>query len=100
MNRDEYIPVAVFCKYHNVSVSFITSLHELGLIGIVVTGEITYMPLSELVEAERIIRLHNDLEINKEGIAVVVGLLQRINTMQNEITMLKNRLELYEENLE
>jgi len=36
------------------------------------------------------------MDINLEGIETVTHLLQRINLLQNEIIVLKNRLRLYE----
>jgi hypothetical protein len=51
---------------------------------------------SQLNELEKIIRLYYELDINLEGIETVIHLLQRINDMQDEITLLKNRLRLHE----
>ena len=39
--------------------------------------------------------LISDLDINLEGIAVITRLLKRMEKMQNEITQLKNKLDLY-----
>jgi hypothetical protein len=46
---------------------------------------------------EKIVRLYYDLDINIEGIDAVINLLQRMEDMQHEIVLLKNRLRLYEE---
>jgi hypothetical protein len=59
--------------------------------------EIEYLPLTELADAEKLIRLYDELEINPEGIDVVIHLLRRIKDMQIQIQMLENRLCLYEE---
>ncbi|MDB5120311.1 MAG: MerR family transcriptional regulator [Sphingobacteriales bacterium] len=96
MDTKEFIPVATFCYHHNVEISFIMSLQEHGLIDIVNIDENQCIPIKYLVEAEKFVRLHNELEINTEGIDAVYQLLQRINEMQNEISFLKNRLNLYE----
>jgi hypothetical protein len=42
------------------------------------------------------IRMHQELDVNIEGIDVVFNLLQKIDGLQNELTALKNRLRLYE----
>jgi hypothetical protein len=42
------------------------------------------------------IRIHKELDINTEGIDVVFNLLQKIDTLQNELISTKNRLRLYE----
>ena len=97
MDTQEFIPVDIFCRHHSVEVSFISSLQEFGLIEITQVNETQYIPLSQLTEAEKLVRMHNELEINTEGIDVVTHLLQRIRNMQEEIRLLRNRLGLYEE---
>ena len=51
---------------------------------------------SQLPKFEKVVRLHYDLQINFEGIDVIANLLERINRIQEENTILKNRLRLYE----
>ena len=90
------IPANEFCVYHNIEISFLNSLQEAGLIEITTIEETEYIPESQLTELEKIVRLYYELDINLEGIETVMNLLQRINDMQDEITLLKNRLRLYE----
>jgi cytochrome c peroxidase len=66
------------------------------LIEITIIKEAEYIHESQLNELEKIVRLYYEMDINLEGIETVIHLLQRINDMQNEITLLKNRLRLYE----
>ena len=96
MDSKEFIPVTIFCHQHEVQVSFINSLRDFGLIEIMIIDACECIPLSELVVAEKLIRLHDELDINLEGIDVVTHLLHRISGMQEEIRYLKNRLSLYE----
>ena len=51
----------------------------------------------ELPRLERIVRLHDELDINLEGIDVINYLLQRIEEMRQEIITLKNQLSFYRE---
>ncbi len=95
---ENLIPAYEFCANHNIEISFIHSLQETGLIEITTIEETGYIPSSQLQELERIVRLHYDLDINLEGIETINHLLQRINEMQDEITILRNRLRLYETN--
>lgn len=97
MNNQEFILIDTFCQQHELEISFINSLQDFGLIEVVQINEVNCISVSQLVEVEKIIRLHKDLEINNEGIDVVLQLLQRINNMQNEIILLKNKLNLYED---
>jgi hypothetical protein len=96
MNKGNMIPANEFCTYHNIEISFLNSLEEAGLIEITTLEETEYIPESQLYELEKIVRLYYELDINLEGIETVMHLLQRINNMQDEITLLKNRLRLYE----
>ena len=97
MQTHDLVAVQQFCSSHNLEVSFIEILQQHGLIEITTIAETTYLPASELPHAERIARLHHELGINIEGIDAIKYLLRRIESMQEEITTLKNKLSLYEE---
>jgi hypothetical protein len=97
--RAEYlIAVDEFCAIHNIEVSFISSLQENGLIEIRSIRETGFIESSQLQQLEKILRFYYELGINIEGVASITYLLQRINSMQDEIISLKNRLRLYETN--
>lgn len=99
MDLQEFIPVRVFCLYHSVEVSFISSLHDFNLVEIIESGNEKYIRLSELPQVEKIVRLHNDLAINTEGVDVVLHLLRKIKAMQNEIVLLKSKLSIFDTGL-
>ncbi|MCE5346144.1 MAG: chaperone modulator CbpM [Bacteroidales bacterium] len=96
MNKGNMIPANEFCASHNIEITFINSLQEAGLIEVTTINETEYIHESQLNELEKIVRLYYELDINLEGIETVTHLLQRINDMQDEIMLLKNRLRLYE----
>jgi len=96
METQEFIPIDVFCIQHGVEIAFISSLHEFGLIEVVRINEAEYIPVSQLGETEKLLRLHDELEVNLEGIDVITHLLHRVKEMQSEIQLLKNRLRFYE----
>ncbi len=96
MNKANLIPANEFCASHNIEISFIDSLHEAGMIEITIIEETEYIQENQLYELEKIVRLYYELDINLEGIETVLQLLQRISNMQDEITLLKNRLRLFE----
>jgi hypothetical protein len=96
MKKGNMIPAYEFCASHNIEISFINSLLDAGLIEMTTIEETEYIHESQLHELEKIVRLYYELDINLEGIETVINLLQRINNMQDEITLLKNRLRLYE----
>ncbi len=96
MERYNYIEVNEFCISHGVTTQFMLELHEYGLIEIIQKKDIQYFSNKELPKAEKIIRLYSDLDINLAGIEVIHDLLKRIEGMQDEIIMLKNKLGFYE----
>lgn len=96
MLKKQLISADDFCINHNIEISFISSLHENGLIDITTIDETVYIYPNQLPQLEKISRLHYDLGINLEGIETITYMLDRIDEMQNEITILQNRLRLYE----
>jgi hypothetical protein len=96
MKRDDVVLANEFCGYHNIELSFIHSLEKHGMIETIVSEEKIYLPVSALDRLEKIIRLHVELDINIEGIETITYLLDRMQTMQEQITQLTNRLKAYE----
>jgi hypothetical protein len=96
MYKEKLIPANEFCTSHNIEFSFISSLQETGLIEITMIEETEFIPVNQLQQLEKFVRLYHELDINLEGIDTITHLLNRINDMQDEITALENRLRLYE----
>jgi chaperone modulatory protein CbpM len=96
MDMKKLISAHEFCASHNIEISFIHSLEETGLIEITIIKESGFIPVDQLQQLERIVRLYNELGINIEGIDTINHLLLRIINLQDEVTGLKNRLRLFE----
>jgi hypothetical protein len=96
MYKEKLIPASDFCANHNIEITFISSLQEMGLIEITTIEETGYIYTSQLQELEKIVRMYFELDINLEGIETITHLLKRINTLQDEITALRNQLSLHE----
>ncbi|MEO5682094.1 MAG: chaperone modulator CbpM [Chitinophagaceae bacterium] len=96
MENNDLIPVDHFCVTHSIELSFITSLHQYGLVEITSIEEQAYLNESQLCDVEKFIRLHYDLDINLEGIEAIGHLLEKIKELQARHTHLQNRLGLYE----
>ena len=96
MLSDDLVLADDFCTYYDVNVGFVLSLHQMGLIEIVSLEEKPHISHDQLPRLEQLLRLHSDLSINPEGIDVVCNLLDKIRSMQVEISSLKNRLDMYE----
>jgi len=89
---ENLIATTDICTYHEVEYTFISSLRDAGLVELRVIEETTFLPESELQKLERMIRLHNELEINIAGIEAITHLLERVEQMQEEMRRLRNRV--------
>jgi len=92
----EKISLQSFCITHQVEQQFVESLYSTGLITVVTEEEEMFIEESQLPELEKLTRLHQDLNINYEGIEALAHLLKKVETMKEEIRQLKNRLRFYE----
>ncbi len=97
MENTDMVMLDDFCASHRVEISFIRSLEENGLIETVAVNETLYITSNDLPRLERITRLHQDLNINPEGIDVINHLLNHLDEMKQEIGRLRNRLSFYED---
>lgn len=90
--ENEEILLEEFCTYHEVEVSFIRDLGDSGLIQVSRVEESTFIPVDEMPKAERFIRMHYDLNINLEGLETIDHLLHKMESLQQEVRRLQNRL--------
>jgi hypothetical protein len=96
MQEENSISANEFCLHHNIEVSFIQSLQEYGLVEITTSQEGSFITINQLGEVEKLMRLHYDLNINFEGIDAITHLLKKLQSMEDEMLRLKNKLRLYE----
>jgi hypothetical protein len=98
MQKENLIDVNEFCINHDIEISFIQSVKQTGLIEITTIKEAWYIDADQLHELEKIVRFYYEMDINLEGIETITHLLRQINSMQDEIVALKNRIRLYDVN--
>ncbi len=92
MAAKNYISIDTICTHYEVTSLFIENLQDAGLIKLVEYQQVKCLPHTSLHNFERIIRLHKELQLNSEGIDVVLNLLERIELQQEEIKKLRNHL--------
>lgn len=96
MGENQYILIKTICVQYNLEPDFLEELQGVGLLQIVDIEQERFIHQEALSDLERIIRIHNELNVNIEGIDVVFNLLKKVNTLQSEVSILKNRLYFYE----
>ena len=97
MEKQFLISVVHLCENYNIQLSFITDLNEMGLVEIISIEEEYFIHEEKISEIEKMIRIHQDLNLNKEAIDVVFNLLNKINLLEEELKTLQNRICIYEQ---
>lgn len=78
------------CRSNNIEQDFIQELHSNGLIEIIYQEEQEYIEEEQIIVLERFSTWHYELEINVQGIEVVQNLIDRIESLQQEIREIKS----------
>ena len=66
METKNLILIEQLSSHHNIEVSFINSLHEFGLIEVIIIENNKYLAHEQLKDVEKMIRLHYELDINMD----------------------------------
>lgn len=96
MKDTHYIALPDLCSHYEIEMSFFNNLKEYGLIEIISIEKKHCIHQEHIANLEKMIRLHQDLNLNFEGIDTVFNLLNKIDRLQSELNQTKNRLRLYE----
>ena len=96
MKKENLIAVNEFCINHRIDNSFINALQQTGLITITFVEDNAFIDTAQLQQVEKFVCFYYELDINLEGIETIARLLHQIESLQEEIIALKNRLNLYE----
>ena len=96
MQLEDYIPAGEFCAHYKIEYSFISTLHEAGLIAMITQDGATLLSIEELPALEKFVRWHYELSINPEGIEALSHMLQRVELLLDENRTLRNRLRRFE----
>lgn len=95
MNLENLTTVHSLASQYEVAIAFFENLGELGLIEVIAIDETYYVHHDTIFKVEKIIRIHKDLDINLEGIDVVLNLLDKIETLQQELIAAQNSLRVH-----
>lgn len=88
----DLIIISEYCEKSHTDPDFLISLEEGGLIEIHTVNGQQYLLASQLRELERYSHLYYDLSINIEGIDAIRHMLERLETLQQEVRQLRRQL--------
>lgn len=92
MIQGNYIMLREFCAHHHLSKDFMLKLEERGMVEISRIEAEDYLSISSISYLEKMVRLHQELEIHPEDLDVVSDLLNRIASLQEELDCIKRHL--------
>ena len=75
--------------------SLIESLHEVGLIHVVVNEQERFIEYDDLSDLEQFIRWYYEMNINVEGIDALRNMIERVKSLQSEVDKLRSELQFY-----
>lgn len=96
MAKQDLILIETLCFHYKIEISFIRGLENVGLIKTETIENNTFIHQDKISDLEKMIRLHNELNVNIEGIDIVFNLLHKELKLKEELNALKSRLRLYE----
>ena len=93
MKKENYISIETFCELHGVGESFVYSMYEYEILQVEQEKDKRMLHVEELPVLEKMVRLHNELDINPEGIQAIHHLLGQVESLQEEVAALKRKLD-------
>ncbi len=97
MAARKLILVNTLCFHYEIKIKFIKDLDDIGLLNVQTVKGKQFIQQDKIGALEKMIRLHDDLHISVEGIDVVFNLLEKVDSLQNELASTRNKLSLYEQ---
>jgi hypothetical protein len=96
MELQDLVIVEVFCRECQIEITLIDELEDFGLIEIIQDNGMKYIHSDHLQQVQKIVKFYSELNVNKEGIEIVLNLLERLNQQNQELKFLQDKLKLYE----
>jgi chaperone modulatory protein CbpM len=88
----KYIAVEEFCTHHGVEVMLVRAFADFGLVRLMVEENREFVPDEEVPRLERMLRLSQELEVNLEGIDIILHMREELKQLRREADHLRYRL--------
>jgi DNA-binding transcriptional MerR regulator len=92
-----YISIEEFSSQHGIEVTLIREFAEFGLLQTHVQHNLEYLMADDLTHVRRLVRLYQDLGINKEGIDIILSMREQILSLQQELETLRYKAQRLEQ---
>ena len=96
MNQSKSIKIEILSLHYQVDSSFFLQLNEIGLLELQFVDEVPCVDEQHIAVLDKMIRLHQDLELNPQSLDVVLNLLEKITSLEKSLNETQNRLALFE----
>lgn len=97
MKQSTYIYIEEFCTHYNIEVSLVHQLVEYEVLTIETSNDRDVIDIGELPKLEKMVRLHQELDINPQGLHAIHRLLEQVTDLQEEVLTLRRRLNRLED---
>jgi chaperone modulatory protein CbpM len=87
-----YIAIEEFCSHHGVQVTLVKEFADFGLVQLQEQEQKAVLPAGEIEKLERLLRLYNDLGINKEGLEIILNMRGQLLNLNSELETIRYRL--------
>jgi chaperone modulatory protein CbpM len=92
-----YIAIEEFCLHHGVQVTLVREFADFGLVQLEEQEQKAYLPAAEIEKLERLLRLYDELGINKEGLEIILNMREQLLSMNSELETIRYRLRQLEQ---
>lgn len=92
-----YIAIEELCRHYGVEIRLIQEFADFGLVRLQTSEAGPTVAVSEVKQLERMLRLALDLDLNPEGIDVILNMRQEMQRLRRKTQKLENRLRQLEQ---
>lgn len=96
MAATTFIRIQEFCSNYGIQESFVFDLQEYEVIQIKIIDNEAHVPEEELPILEKMVRMHQELEINPQGLQAIYHLLEKVQNLHEEVNTLRRKLNRFE----
>lgn len=93
----QYISIEEFSAQHGIEVRLIHEFAEFGLIHMHKQQDLECLITDDIAHVHRLMRLYQDLGINKEGIDIILSMREQILCMRAELENLRYKTQQLEQ---